>query len=369
MSSLTARFDHARPLVDQATHDALVDVLTLLNCPEAAHAFTDIALDAIRSGKRFRALLALLGAELAPDLSTQISEQPPPEVLLLAAGLELYQASALAHDDVIDHADTRRGRPTPHKTFATHHREKGWRRDALDFGQAGAILVGDLLFSAAEHAVARQCAQLPPSSGMPLMQRYSLMHAEVALGQYLDVRAEQVPLVHDEITCVDVDSALSVVRRKAARYSVVHPAVLGATAAGVPEQIIHILEDVLTPWGIAFQLRDDDLGVFGDPARTGKPAGDDLIEGKRTVLLALTWAAATPRERIMLAHSVGNPHLSDSEVDAIRDVVATRGRRAHEEMIDRLVDEGEQALTASGFGHQARESLTELAQMLTSRSA
>ncbi|QWW18872.1 polyprenyl synthetase family protein [Schaalia sp. 19OD2882] len=367
MSTLRDAFAQDRTRVDRATHDALVDVLDTLELPDAAQPMAATAIDSARSGKRFRGLLALLGGQLAPGLT----DAPVLEANLdlLAAALELYQASALAHDDVIDHAPTRRGRPTPHVRLSAIHRESGWSGSAEDFGTAGAILVGDLLFSAAERAMARQCAVLPRANASAVMGRYTLMHAEVAMGQYLDVRAEQVPLDHEEAACVDVEAALKVITHKSARYSVVHPAALGACAAGVSDDRIRVLEQVLTPWGIAFQLRDDDLGVFGDPATTGKPAGDDLVEGKRTVLLGLAWRHASAAERALLASGVGRADLSGQMLDDVRTVVEARGRGPHEAMIRDLVDEGDRVLATSGFCDDARRVLAELSGVLTARDA
>lgn len=361
MSSLARRFADLRPAIDNATHDALVHILDEIGTGAGADDFVDAAIAATRSGKRFRGLLAHLGAALASG--APLGDSP---LLPLSAALELYQASALVHDDLIDHADTRRGAPTPHIRLARLHRDSGWTGSARAFGEGAAILVGDLLFSAAEHAIGEQIAALAPERGLALLSRYTRMHAEVALGQYLDVRAEHLPL--DLEDSPGVEEAMEVVERKSARYSIVHPTLLGAIAAGAPEPLLGVLDEVLTPWGIAFQLRDDDLGVFGDPATTGKPAGDDLLEGKRTVLLALAWTRADLDEHRALARVLGEPGAAPDEVAEAAAIIARRGRPAHETLIDSLIAEGAAALEGAALPESARADLLELSEILTARA-
>ena len=192
-------------------------------------------------------------------------------------------------------------------------------------------------------------------------------------GQYLDIAAEQSPLDPERTDALNVSDALEVALHKSAHYSVVHPAVLGAIC-GAPtlddgDALTHSLEEILTPWGLAFQLRDDDLGVFGDPAVTGKPAGDDLREGKRTVLLALTWEASSPAERSALTDVLGVAEASATQISAATRIVGSNGRGPHEAEIARLVADGHAALEASTFDDDSREMLRELCSILTARRA
>ena len=202
---------------------------------------------------------------------------------------------------------------------------------------------------------------------------FDAMTTEVALGQYLDILAEQHPLDPQRADALSADAALEVALHKSAHYSVVHPGVLGAIC-GAPSlaqalPLIEVLETILTPWGLAFQLRDDDLGVFGDPAVTGKPAGDDLREGKRTVLLALTWAASSPAERTALTEVLGVAEASAEQIARATAIVERNGRGAHEAEIARLVEEGHRALDASHVDADAASMLRELCDILTTRRA
>jgi len=336
---------------------------------------------AVRGGKRVRGYLAFVGwavvrgARDVPGFSpadeddTAGARAADHPLDALAAALELYQASALVHDDVIDHADTRRGRPTTHVALAAHHREHGWGGDPVAFGTAGAILAGDLLLSAADHAVATACRDLVPEAATAVMERFTAMHAEVAVGQYLDVRAERIPLDPSCATAVTAGDALQVARLKSARYSVVHPTAIGVLAGRGDTTVVRVVEDIVEPWGLAFQLRDDDLGVFGDPDVTGKPAGDDLREGKRTVLLALSWERATGEERRLLADGLGRPGLSEDAVARMTEVVDRRGRDAHEAIIADLVTRGDAALRAADLDAGQRGVLGGVGDLLTARTA
>lgn len=366
MEILAARFAELRPIIDNATHDHLIAVMDEIGTSRVSDEFTQTCVASIQSGKRFRGLLAYFGASLALQRPL---DDPDLDLSALAAGLELYQASALAHDDLIDHADTRRGAPTPHVRLAGIHRDRGWEGSATAFGAAGAVLVGDLLFSAAQAAVNSQCSLLAPERAFLLMQRFTTMHAEVGLGQYLDIRAENLPLDVEDNVAISVEDVMEVVLHKSAHYSIVHPAILGAIAGGGSPELIQALDSILTPWGIAFQLRDDDLGIFGDPATTGKPAGDDLREGKRTVLLSLAWSHATVDERRTLLSVLGDEDASDEAIAQCATIIEERGRRAHESLIDSLVKEGHRGFDAYPFTEDQRRNLTELAEIVTARTA
>ena len=359
--SLSDSFSVLRPRIDEATASSLAGLLARAGAGIRSEEFSEAVLASVVGGKRFRALMAHVGYCLGAHIPLEEVNIPD-----LGAALELYQASALVHDDIIDNANERRGMPTPHRTLAEHHARRSWIGSSTDFGRHGAILVGDFLFSAATAAADRQALRLGDERAEAFTRRFADMHAEVALGQYLDIAAEQAPLDPQRADALRTSDSLEVALHKSAHYSVVHPAILGAICGAA---LADTLEEVLTPWGLAFQLRDDDLGVFGDPQVTGKPAGDDLREGKRTVLLALTWAASSPAEREALTQVLGVATASPEQIARATQIVHSNGRGAHEEEITRLVEEGHRALDAAGFATQASAMLRELCLILTSRRA
>src|SRR5688572_2910645 len=253
--------------------------------PDAARLLAE-ARASVGGGKRFRAAFCYWGFRaVQPDVAGENA------VLRACAALELLHASALVHDDLMDASDTRRGRPATHRGFEAEHRADGWRGDAEQYGAAAAILLGDLLLSWADELL-RRCGLDRDRVG-PALDVFDLCRSEVIAGQFLDVSVQARGRA-------SVDDAMTVLRYKSAKYSIERPLHVGAALAGAPQAAITALSGFGLPLGEAFQLRDDLLGVFGDPATTGKPAGDDLVEGKRTVLVALALEAALAAEAARL---------------------------------------------------------------------
>ncbi|QOR48520.1 polyprenyl synthetase family protein [Trueperella pecoris] len=273
------------------------------------------------SGKRTRALLIAAGHEACGG-------KVPPVHAGVAA--ELYQMSALVHDDIIDESHTRRGVPAAHRNFTTSHRGLSMLGDSAIFGTKAAILLGDFLLSLA--AVEIEMAEASDAESLARARRlFHEMTAETAYGQYLDLRAESTCLNDDREAAIN--ESLLVLRHKSARYSVELPLMIGGALAGASESDIARLSELGRPLGTAFQLRDDELGIFGSPEDTGKPAGGDITEGKHTVLLALTRARASDADRKFVDDALGRP-LSSDDVSSIRRIVVDSGAfTEHEDMI------------------------------------
>mgnify|MGYP001645628752 FL=1 len=338
----------------------------------------------VSSGKRMRAVLGAVGLALGTP-----GAQPHKRNRLmtgttashLGAALEFYQASALVHDDVIDAAFTRRGLPTAHRQYTAQHASSGWRGDATTYGNSAAVLLGDLLMSLASAEMGAAVRPLAESAqAASVRDAFDAMTAEVAVGQFLDVRSEVSALPAPEVDAAAagqamLDSALAVVRRKSARYSVMHPLLIGALLGGATTDspLYAALRTFGEEVGIAFQLRDDVLGVYGDPDLTGKPAGDDLREGKRTVLLAMAWRRTDRAGRVLLSRVLTNQGASAGLIAAASDLIRDCGALSeHEEKIAAHARAGVRALdgTPQGTLDQAgRSDLLALARALTARSA
>jgi geranylgeranyl diphosphate synthase type I len=193
------------------------------------------------------------------------------------------------------------------------------------------------------------------------MALFELCRNEVIAGQFLDVSVQARGRA-------DVDTAMTVLRYKSAKYSIERPLHIGAGLAGASDAQIAQLTRFGLPLGEAFQLRDDLLGVFGDPEETGKPAGDDLAEGKRTVLVALALDAAPQPAARRLDAALGTP-LSPADVDELRGIIEDSGARAQvEEVIGSLADHAVEALRSADVDEHARVVLTELAAAATQRT-
>ncbi len=274
-----------------------------------------------------------------------------------ATSLELLQACALIHDDVMDRSDTRRGQPAAHRRFASLHRGSGWLGSPEAFGTGAAILLGDLCLTWSD--------ELLFDSGLPLdaliraKPVFDEMRTELMAGQYLD-------LLEQARGGGSVERALRVVRFKSAKYTIERPLHLGAALAGGSPELMAAYSRYGLPLGEAFQLRDDVLGVFGDPQETGKPAGDDLREGKRTVLIAMATERATHAQGATLRRHLGDPSLGADGVDALREVI--EGTGAHLEVEAMITQLTSDALTAlADVAEPARTPLAALAVAATSR--
>jgi geranylgeranyl diphosphate synthase type I len=303
-------------------------------------------------------------------------ELEPAEPVLPALGaLELMHTFALVHDDVMDDSATRRGAPTAHRIFAAQHSTAGRLGDPDHFGVTSAILAGDLCLVWADQLLAR--AALSTATLFAVRACYDRMRIEAVAGQYLDVLGEAEPAAWS------VERALLVARHKTASYTVQRPLQFGLALAGSAHAGAAAVDDAYHRYGIAvgeaFQLRDDLLGVYGDPVVTGKPAGDDLRTGKPTALLMFAYQLATPAQRAELDRDPAGAVIP-ADGSGGRTALATIARRAEviadtgaaakvEALIRRRVTEGVEALAGAPIHDDARAALTDLAFTATHRPA
>jgi geranylgeranyl diphosphate synthase, type I len=350
-------------IVEAALADFLAERRAMAGGIDAQFAEAIRALDefVLSGGKRIRPTFAWWGwrgAGGAPDA-------PGADAVVRAIGaLELVQACALIHDDLMDRSATRRGRPTVHVEFATRHRSAGWRGQPDRFGEAAAILLGDLALCWADDML--RGAGLPADALRRMAQPWDAMRTEVLGGQYLDV-------LHQATGDGTEHAALQINRYKTAAYTVERPLHLGAAIAGAGPELVDAYRRFGADVGVAFQLRDDMLGVFGDPEVTGKPAGDDLREGKHTLLLACATkraeAAGDGAALAVLGRTIGNTDLQPDELDRARDVLLELGAvGAVEQRIAELTESGLDALTGAPIAAPAGERLAELAIAATRRA-
>lgn len=282
-----------------------------------------------------------------------------------AAALELLQASALVHDDLMDHSDTRRGLPSVHRRFESLHRGSGWHGDAAQFGGASAVLVGDLMLVWCD-ALFSECG-LPRDAVRRAKPLLDLMRTEVMAGQYLDMLEPAAVWPPGEVGAVE--RARTVIEYKSAKYTVQRPLQLGGLLADASAELTEAYGAFGLPLGEAFQLRDDLLGVYGDPAVTGKPAGDDLREGKRTLLVAEALASCSTSDARLLNDLLGSPDLDAEGVERLRDVITRSGApRRIEDRIAALRGDALEALGSAPISApKAREVLRLLVDAATAR--
>jgi geranylgeranyl diphosphate synthase type I len=343
-----------RPRVDKALAVFLATQRCRLLAIDEVLADLADALDdfVLRGGKRLRPAFAYWGYRGAGGADSE-------QVVAALAALELVQASALIHDDLMDRSDTRRGEPAIHRRFAARHAAAGWRGEGDSFGDSAAVLLGDMALVWSDELL--HTSGVEPADLARARPVFDEMRTEVTAGQYLDV----LTVVTGDMS---TERASKVARYKSAKYTVERPLLLGAALAGAPAALTRAYSGYGLPLGEAFQLRDDVLGVFGDPAQTGKPAGDDLREGKRTYLVAAAHAALGAAERAELESRLGDPSLDDAGVERLRALIRDSGALARtEEQITALTATALAELAAAELDAEARTVLRELADAATKR--
>ena len=318
----------------------------------------------LNGGKRVRPMFAWAGirAGLQGGGGSAPSNTSPQAYVKAISSLELIQACALIHDDIIDASDTRRGFPTVHRTFESQHRERSWHGSAEHYGISQAILTGDLAFSWAD--------DIFNDSGVPLdalaaaRPAWRAMRTEVIAGQQMDIEVEH------RGSESEADS-LKVIRYKTASYSVARPLHIGATLVGADHKTINLLLEFGRKIGTVFQLRDDQLGVFGDPEVTGKPSGDDLRSGKRTLLINRALSSGTRAEVAELRAGLGHPEAIDNgdiTIDRLRDIIVSTGAaEAIERQITALSDQAMTSVQESWLDAGIVEELIHFSRALSHR--
>lgn len=345
--------------------------------------FVEYPRQLLRGGKRFRALFCYWGWQSVSGISHsaagQDAQRPNPTanpaagdlgaVVLAASALEMFHAAALVHDDIIDNSDTRRGMPAAHRRFSDTHRESGWNGSATEFGSSAALLLGDLLLVWSDELFDSGLRRVAdPDANRAARAEFNRMRTEVALGQYLDILDEQSWQNYPEAELLS--RAHRVIVYKSAKYSVEAPLAIGAALAGGSLAQVAALREFGLPLGIAYQLRDDLLGVFGDPEITGKPSGDDLREGKRTVLIALARTKLPPNATRLVDELLGDPDLSAQQVRMLQASIRDSGAVDQvERIIAHNVKLATEAIMSAPVSTAARDQLVQLADTVSRRAA
>jgi geranylgeranyl diphosphate synthase type I len=337
--------------------DAKREEALALGSPETLELIDGVGQLATQGGKRLRPALVYYTYRACGGAADE-------EVLPLALSTELLHTYLLIHDDIMDHAEFRRGLPAAHVRFSDAHRTQGFHGDADDFGRSAAILLGDLAQSWAVELACRVSIRRGLGGGVDggeLARCFSAMCQEVIGGQYLELQVAQRRAATEE-------ELLRVLRLKSGRYTAERPIQLGALLAGAPPEVLAELSRYGAAVGEAFQLQDDLLGMFGDPETVGKPVDADLKEGKFTFLIHHALAKATPEQRLTLDAALGNPEATPEQTAAARRVLAETGaREAVAAMIGERLRAARSALAAMDLQAEGRLFLAGLIDYLWGR--
>jgi geranylgeranyl diphosphate synthase type I len=306
----------------------------------------------VSGGKYVRPTFAYLGWLCGADESDA--------ALRAAASSELLHAFALIQDDVMDRSRLRRGRTTAHVRLADWYGSRGLAGDERHFGESAAILLSDLLLVWAERMLRESGLGADAlSRGWPV---YDTLRGELAVGQFAD-------LVYDSRRLPPMEAVLEMSRRKSGNYTVRRPLELGAALAGCGQEVRDALGRYGALVGEAFQLRDDLLGVFGQPSVTGKPNGGDLREHKATSVVALAAELAGPASRAELGRLYAQDLLDESGLARVRELIEGTGAVGRiEQMIDSRVKVACASLPGAGINGFALAALADLAVRATSRA-
>jgi len=261
------------------------------------------------------------------------------KILSASMSIEFIHAFLLVHDDIIDQDDMRHGVATFHRHYADIGEKLFPEKDKKRFGDSIAIIMGDMLGAFGNDIIF--------SSDFPLEQKFQALSklqkivSYTVIGQARDIYMEfQGSASEAEI--------LSMYRNKTARYTVEGPLHLGAILAGASEEILAGLSAYAIPLGIAFQIQDDILGIFGTTERLGKPVGSDIQEGKITLLVSRALRDGTPEQKKRLMEILSlEERLTEKGIEEFREIIRTTGAlESNKQLAAQYIEEGKQSLRA-----------------------
>jgi geranylgeranyl diphosphate synthase type I len=322
-----------------ALHEDLTPVVAQLN-------------RAVAGGKRLRAAFCYWGWRAAwqPDTDAMVRA---------AAAMELVHAASLVHDDIIDHSPMRRGAPTAHVALSANGTDDADGQGRDERGIALAILVGDMLLAWAAHLFL-SCG-LPQAYLGRARTLWITLARELVAGECLEILNGGRPQAR---------SAMEIIRLKTAKYTVERPLHIGGLLGGAPPETLTAFTAYGVPLGEAFQLRDDLLGVFGDPGKTGKSNLDDLRDRKPTALLAATLSATRGADRLELDRLLGSPDLDAEGLATIQEIMRRAGARDHvETMIEERAASALSVIERTRLPPDASQALAELVSTTTARDS
>ena len=300
-------------------------------------------IQASEGGKRLRGVLVKLGYELA---DTKYN----PEILKPAAAFEIFQTAILAHDDIIDQSPLRRGKPTVYMQLGGNH-----------YGMSQTICLGDIGYFLAVRLIAQ--SDFSSERKTKALELFSQAMLETALGQMLDV---ELPYLEGDKEEAD---ALTVFRLKTARYTLVGPLSLGAILGGADEKLLKSIEMFGESLGIAFQIQDDILGVFGNEQEVGKSITSDIEEGKNTLLLIHALKNGSAKERQVLDQYYGKGKVGDINVKRIREVFVSSGALEYsQKKAEELINDAKDVISKMEIQQNCKEMLLQMADFLVKRS-
>jgi geranylgeranyl diphosphate synthase type I len=280
--------------------------------------------------------------------------------LKAAVPFEMLHTFAVIHDDILDKSETRRGLPTSHKYLNNLHVGSKFNGDASHFGLSGAILSGDLALALADKSLTN--APFPRPILVKCKKLFDDLRTGLVAGEFLDIYAEYLPVRIPE------NYVMEILKYKSGYYTCGYPLRVGAVLAEAPAKIERALFEVGEASGVAFQIQDDILGVFGNEKQIGKSVDSDLIEGKKTLLVVKAYELAKANQKIVLDQFLGSPGASHEDLNKVRQIIKDTGayEYAHNKAAQ-LIRHAQGQLSSLPLKKLGKEFLTGLTQFLLDR--
>jgi geranylgeranyl diphosphate synthase type I len=304
----------------------------------------------MRGGKRIRPALVYYGYLAGGGRNEKA-------ILDASICVELIHNYLLAHDDIIDRDELRRGKPTIHKHYQNFYRKL---ENGEHFGNSAGILIGDLLCNFGYESLTN--AKFSETLKNRALARLNQMLAEVIFGEMLDVFLGIRKLLKEK-------DILKILKYKTAKYTIEGPLHIGAILAGSNKKTLRILSQYNIPLGVAFQIQDDILGIFGEVKATGKAVGADVREGKQTLLIFRAMQQASERQRKIIKQTLGNNKASAEDIQKIKEIVINTGSLEYcQKMAELLVRRSKKVIEKSSFALGVKEFLIGIADYIIKRT-
>ena len=310
----------------------------------------------LRGGKRLRPSFIVEGYKCVGGTDIEA-------IYDASLAIETMEGFLLIHDDVMDQDDLRRGGKTVHKIYREWYKNKlgGPEEKAVHFGNNIAINAGDIVETFGPEIIAN--SSFPDELKIKAIKEYTKLSRYTGYGQVLDIIVGQLPL--DNVTEQQV---LTVHTFKTALYSVIGPLQIGAVLGGANQEQIDLMEKFGKPLGVAFQIQDDLLGMFGDEQKLGKAADSDIKEGKRTLLTLKAYQNGTQEQKEKIMKVLGNREATKEEIQELRNIVKETGSYDYsKEKAINLVKEAKEAINNSNFTQEGKNYLLGIADYLINR--
>ena len=306
----------------------------------------------LRGGKRLRPIFCIYGYKCLREGNLEA-------IIETSIALELMQSYLLIHDDIMDEDELRRGKETFHVLCKDLCERQFGPNKSLKFGESIAIVTGDLLEAYGEDILAK--SPFKSEYIKKALAAYAEIIENVGYGQILDITTERKgSFTQDEI--------LMIHKLKTASYTIEGPLHIGALLAGADDADLKILSDYGIPLGLAFQIQDDILGLFGSEERTGKPVGSDIREGKKTLLILHALERCSENEKEQILNAVGNEQVTAEEIETVRAIVRRTGSLDYsKQLVEKMIDKAVHAMKNSEFRIEAKEFLVNIAAFIGNR--